>query len=105
MQHEDRQWQEPLPPAAVLGSVKAAVKTGALQVEIDYRYASKIEAVKVYPINDRVAMKFLDGRISYYWRDYSVQLGVYNILQYNYAPMESNLMTMRHFTLGLKGEL
>ncbi len=106
MQHEDRQWQEPLPyRPPVLGSVKASVKTGALQVEIDYRYASKIEAVKVYPINDRVAMKFLDGRISYYWRDYSVQLGVYNILQYNYAPMESNLMPMRHFTLGLKGEL
>ncbi|MBN1542121.1 TonB-dependent receptor [candidate division KSB1 bacterium] len=106
MDHRDRQWDEALPyRPKVLASAKASLKTGAVQVEIDYRYAARIDAVKVYPINDRVPMKFVDGRVSWRWKSYSLQLGINNIFQYNYAPMESNLMPMRHVTIGVKGEL
>ncbi len=49
-------------------------------------------------------MKFWDLRASYEFGRASLMLGVNNLLQYNYAPMESNLMPPRTFTAGLKGE-
>ena len=72
-------------------------------MEADYRYASEIDEVKIYPINDRVPMKFVDLRASYDVGFLTFQVGVENLLQYNYAPMESNLMPMRTFTIGLRG--
>jgi len=43
-------------------------------------------------------------RLSYDWRGLSFKLGALNVGQYNYAPMESNLMPMRTYTVGLQGE-
>ncbi|MCU0646297.1 MAG: hypothetical protein MUC94_18830 [bacterium] len=50
-------------------------------------------------------MKFLDVRLSYEVGRMTMQLGVNNLLQYNYAPMESNLMPMRTFTASILGEI
>ncbi|MDZ7346890.1 MAG: TonB-dependent receptor, partial [candidate division KSB1 bacterium] len=105
MDHEDLKWHEPLtyrPKTLFTG--KASLKIEHLQLQVDYRYASKIDEVKIYPINDRVPMKFWDVRASYDWGAVSLMLGVNNLLQYNYAPMESNLMPPRTFTAGLKGQ-
>jgi len=103
--HKDLIWHEPLTyRPKMLATIKSSIKTGAVMVQVDYRYASKIEAVKIYPINDRVAMKFLDARFSVNVWNLTFQIGAYNILQYNYAPMESNLMPMRTFTASLRGE-
>lgn len=105
MDHEDLKWHEPLtyrPKTLFTG--KASLKIEHLQLQLDYRYASKIDEVKIYPINDRVPMKFWDVRASYDWGAVSLMLGVNNLLQYNYAPMESNLMPPRTFTAGLKGQ-
>ena len=104
MNHKDLKWNEPLTyRPKVLATIKSSLRVGKIYVEADYRYASKIEAVKIYPINDRVPMKFVDARLSYDIGSLSLQLGVNNLLQYNYAPMESNLMPMRTFTAGLRG--
>jgi len=73
--------------------------------EFIYRYASKIDKVKIYPINKRVPMKFIDLRASYDFGPLTFQLGVNNLLNYNYASRESNMEPMRTFTAGLKGEL
>jgi hypothetical protein len=81
------------------------LRIGSVLLQADYRYASKIDEVKIYPINDRVPMKFLDVRVSHDIWNLALQLGVNNLLQYNYAPMETNLMPMRTFTVGLRGEL
>ncbi|MBN1559762.1 hypothetical protein JW998_05900, partial [candidate division KSB1 bacterium] len=83
---------------------KASLKVNHFQIQADYRYASKIDEVKIYPINDRVPMNFFDLRAFYDLRFLTLQLGVNNMLQYNYAPMESNLMAPRTFTAGLKGQ-
>ena len=105
MDHEDLKWHEPLPYRPnVLATLKSSLHYGELQIQVDYRYGSEIDAVKIYPINDRVPMKFLDARIAYEIWKLSFQLGVNNILQYNYAPMESNLMPMRTFTVAVQGE-
>lgn len=106
LDHKDIQWNEPLPyRPKVISTVKAVVKTGGLNLQVNYRYAQKIEEVKIYPINDRVPMHFVDVQTSYDFGPLTFQVGVNNLFQYNYAPMESNLMPMRTFTAGLKGEM
>ncbi len=104
MDHEDLKYHEPLTyRPKLLATIKSSLRLGPAQVQVDYRYASRIEEVKLYPINDRVPMKFLDARLTYELGALSLKLGIDNLLQYNYAPMESNLMPMRTFTLGLQG--
>ena len=104
MDHKDLKYDEPLTyrPKRLI-TVKVSVKFEKLQLQADYRYASRIEEVKIYPINERVPMKFFDIRAFYDFGPVTLQLGVNNLLQYNYAPMESNLMAPRTFTAGLKG--
>ena len=105
MDHEDLKWHEPLTyRPKVIATIKSSLHFRKLQFQADYRYGSKIAEVKIYPINDRVPMKFLDVRIGYDIWDLSFQLGIKNLLQYNYAPMESNLMPMRTFTVAVQGE-
>lgn len=105
MDHKDLKWNEPLPyRPKLLATLKSSFLIGRAQLHVDYRYASRIEAVKLYPINDRVPMKFLDARLSYDLKNLIIQFGVSNLLQYNYAPMESNLMPMRTFTASFQGE-
>ena len=105
MDHQDLNFREPLTyRPKVIGSAKGTLRIGALTAQADYRYASRIEEVKIYPINKRVPMKFVDLRFSYDIGRFGLQVGVNNLFQYNYAPMESNLMPMRTFTAGLKGE-
>ena len=105
MDHKDMEWDEPLTyRPKVIGNIKAQIGTGPVHAEVIYRYAKKIEQVKIYPINDRVPMKFFDARVSCDIWKFKVLLGVINLLQYNYAPRESNLLPMRTFTFGLQGE-
>ncbi|MDZ7295147.1 MAG: TonB-dependent receptor [candidate division KSB1 bacterium] len=104
MDPRDVKWNEPLTyRPKVIGTVKADIRVGRLQGEIDYRYASKIDKVKIYPINQRVPMKFVDLRCGLELGHLTVRAGINNLLQYNYAPMESNLMPMRTFFVGLQG--
>ncbi|MBC7187140.1 MAG: TonB-dependent receptor [Calditrichaeota bacterium] len=104
MDPRDVKWNESLTyRPKVLSTVRADLRVGRLQGEIDYRYASKIDKVKVYPINERVPMKFVDLRFGVELGKVVLRAGVNNLLQYNYAPMESNLMPMRTFFVGLQG--
>ncbi len=106
MEHQNLEWHEPLTyRPKLISSAKMGLRVAKAQIQVEYRYASKIESVKIYPINDRVPMKFWDVRLSYDWRGLSFKFGTLNIGQYNYAPMESNLMPMRTFTIGMQGEL
>jgi len=106
MDHRDLKWDEPLTyRPKLLATVKAELRVGRLQGEVNYRYASKIDRVKVYPINERVPMKFVDLRCGVDFGKIAVRAGVNNLLQYNYAPMESNLMPMRTFFVALQGGL
>lgn len=105
MDHKDLKWAEPLTyRPKTLVTLKSTLRIGLFQAQADYRYASKIQEVKIYPINDRVPMKFFDVRASFDIYNFTLQLGINNLLQYNYAPMESNLMPMRTYWAGLKGE-
>ena len=104
MDHENLKYHEPLTyRPKLLATIKTTLKISPFNFQVDYRYASKIEAVKIYPINERVPMKFLDARVSFDFWYLTFQIGCNNVLNYNYAPMESNLQAPRTFTMGLKG--
>ena len=104
MDHKDLEWNGPLPyRPKIISTFKGILKTGRAHLQLNYRYARKIDEVKIYPINDRVPMHFVDVQSSYDFGPISLVMGVNNLFQYNYAPMESNLMPMRTFTAGLKG--
>ena len=106
LDHENLKYNEPLTyRPKLLVTTKASLKIEDFQIQADYRFASKIDEVKIYPINDRVPMKFFDLRASYDFGPITLQLGVNNLSHYNYAPMESNLMPPRTFTAGLRGQL
>jgi iron complex outermembrane receptor protein len=105
MDHENLRSSEPLPyRPEMIASLKGTLRIKNVQWQLDYRYASRIEAVKVYPINERVPMKIIDTRLLYRYSRFAFHFAVNNLLQYNYAPMESNLLPMRHFVLGVKAE-
>jgi outer membrane receptor for ferrienterochelin and colicins len=106
MHHEDLKWHEPLTyrPGTII-SLKTGVRVGAVTLQIDHRFASRIEAVKLYPINDRVAMKFWEIRMNVQFGKITLKTGVRNLFNYNYAPMESNLMPPRTYVIGLQGEI
>jgi len=104
--HKDLKWNEPLTYRPnTLATIKTSLQFKGARLQVDYRYASKIEAVKIYPINDRVPMKFLDVRLSQEFRAFTFQFAIQNLFNYNYAPMESNLMPMQTFVVGLQGRL
>ncbi|MDZ7725556.1 MAG: hypothetical protein U5R06_22720 [candidate division KSB1 bacterium] len=106
MDHENLQWNEPLTYRPnQLFTAKANLHVGKVYTELLYRYASKIKEVKIYPINERVPMKFVDLQVSYDFGSITLQLGVNNVFNYNYASRESSMEPMRTFTAGLKGTL
>ena len=106
MNHEDLRWHEPLKyrPGTII-TLKTGLRIGQLTLQIDHRYASRIEAVKIYPINDRVSMKFWDIRMNVMIKKITFKTGIRNLFNYNYAPMESNLIPPRTYIIGLQGEI
>ncbi|MFC1569799.1 TonB-dependent receptor domain-containing protein [bacterium] len=106
MDHQDLKWHAPLTYRPnTIATLKTAFRMGIVNFQVDYRYASRIEAVKLYPINERVPMKFWDVRLNVHIKKLTIKTGVKNLFNYNYAPMESNLMPPRTYVIGVQGEI
>jgi outer membrane receptor protein involved in Fe transport len=50
-------------------------------------------------------MKFWDIRMNIQIGKLTLKTGIRNLFNYNYAPMESNLMPPRSYIVGLQGEI
>jgi outer membrane receptor for ferrienterochelin and colicins len=72
---------------------------GEWEAGLDARYASRMDEVKVYPADDRVAQQVLDSRISWRWDRGTITLNVNNLLNYNYVQVERNLAPIRHYMI------
>lgn len=81
-----------------------SVNIGPVGLNADYRYASRIDEVLIYPEDDRVAQKLADVRLSYDWYNYQFSFDVDNIFNYNYVPVERNIAPIRKFMLTLSGK-
>ena len=99
---EDRELDEPLPYRS-RHNLKAAIdiRGPAYLIGIDYIYRSRVEEVKVYPDDERVAIKVLDLRggvaVGRAW----LSIKVANLLNYNATQVERNLEPIRSISFTL----
>ncbi len=75
------------------------------ELGLDYRHISRLERVKVYPNDDRVAQKIWDARISTNVLGFQAAFNINNLLQYNYLQIERNMAPVRNFVLTLSREI
>ncbi len=76
---------------------------GPIEVSADYRYISRLETVKLYPNDDRVAQKTLDMHVTWKYANWSLGAHVNNVLNHNHTQMERTLMPIRHYAMTLRG--
>lgn len=72
---------------------------GPFRVGVDYRYVSRLERVKVYPRDQRVAQKVADLRLGYRLLGTDISFDIGNLFNYNYTQVERTLMPIRHYTM------
>lgn len=77
----------------------------AFTVGGDFRYASRVERVKVYPNEDRVAQYVVDANCGVEAGRFRVLAKVENLLQYNYTEVERTLAPIRSFTVTVLSSL
>ncbi len=68
---------------------------------VDYRYISRLEKVKVYPKDERVAQQVWDSRLSAKVAGATISFNINNLFQYNYLQIERNIAPMRHYVLSI----
>lgn len=78
---------------------------GPVEFSADYRYVSRLETVKLYPNEDRVAQKTLDLHLSWNYRGWSLGTHINNALNHNHTQMERTIQPIRHYQLTLRGTI
>lgn len=76
-------------------------KFSLFEIGLDYLYVARLEKVKVYPGDDRVAQKTLNGRLSCTLGRYIINANVNNALNHNHTQMERTLLPIRNYVLSL----
>jgi len=72
---------------------------------VDFRYISKLDTVKVYPNDDRVAQKIFDARVSAKLLGFNFAFNLNNLFQYHYWQIERNLGPPRNYVFTVSREL
>lgn len=105
LKHEDLATGEPLTyrPRAI-AYLNPSIHFHRWELHADYRYASRIEKVKLYQYDDRVPQKVWNFRFIYHVANIDLQLAVNNALDYYYTQIERTMGEIRNFTFGITGE-
>jgi len=105
MDHEDLTTHQPLTyRPKVIGYLNPSLRFGAWEFHADYRYASRIEAVKLYQYDDRVPQRVWNFRLIYHLGNIDLQVAANNALDYYYTQIERTMGEIRNFTVGITGE-
>lgn len=75
------------------------------ELGVDYRHYDRIEVVKVYPGDPRVAQKVLDARVSWKQPAYSISLNLNNALNHMHTQVERTILPIRHLVLTFKRKI
>ncbi len=86
--------------------VGSSLKLGNFEFQADYKYASKQERYLFPPETGHqfVPQKVLDARVFYYWKKFTLIVGVNNIFNYAYTLRDKFLEENRNFVAGLTAE-
>lgn len=77
---------------------------GAWEVQADYRYASRMEVVKLFRYDERVPQKVWSFRLVWHLGNLQVHVAVNNALDYYYTQIERTMGEIRNFAVGFSGE-
>lgn len=72
---------------------------------LDYRHYDRLDEVKVYPNDPRVAQKVLDVRVTWNQSRYSVSLNLNNALNHMHTMVERTILPVRHLVLTVKWKI
>lgn len=84
-----------------LFTLSSTFSYGMFDIGADYRYVSRLEKVKVYPTDDRVAQNVLNGRLAIHIAQYTMTANINNVFNQNYTQMERTIRPIRHIVLTL----
>ncbi len=106
LDHQDLKYHLPLAyRPRRLAIVSPWLRVGAFELNADYRYASRVERVQLFPLDPRVPIKVLDVRLLLHLGRFTLQLAANNALAYYYTFIERNMGEVRNFSLTLFGNL
>lgn len=88
-----------------IAQINPSVHVGPIELRADYRFASRIERVEIYTLDQRVAQHELNLRLWYRLKNFALAIGSNNVLNYNYTQVERNLGEIRNFMISLDGKL
>ncbi|MFQ5708217.1 MAG: TonB-dependent receptor domain-containing protein [bacterium] len=88
-----------------LAQVNPSAHIGPIELRADYRFASRLESVEIYPQDQRVGQHELNLRLLYHLKTLTFVAGANNVLNYNYTQVERNLGEIRNFVFALQGQL
>ncbi len=78
---------------------------GPFEISADYRYIARLDNVKLYPYEDRVAQKNLDLHLTWHYHSWSLGGHINNARNHNHTQMERTLQPIRHYVLTLRGTI
>ncbi|HNW58622.1 MAG TPA: TonB-dependent receptor [bacterium] len=78
---------------------------GPVEASADYRYVARLDKVKLYPLEDRVAQKTLDLHLTWHYRQWSLGGHVNNARNHAHTQMERTLQPIRNYMLTLSGTI
>ncbi len=87
-----------------IGHLMPTFCLGAWELQAEYRYASRIEAVKLFQYDERVPQKVWNFRLIRHLGPFDVEASVNNALDYYYTQIERTMGEIRSFSLGIRGE-
>ncbi|MDW7678961.1 MAG: TonB-dependent receptor, partial [bacterium] len=88
----------------VIAFIHPSIHLGQWQAHAEFRYASKIEAVKLFYYDDRVPQKVWNFRLIYHFLNYDFQVAINNAFDYYYTQIERNMAEIRNFSVGMTAE-
>ena len=82
-----------------LFTVNGTYAFSRFSIGADFRYVSKIQAVRIFPDDPRVEQRVLNLRAGAQFKPITLTLNAYNALQWNYTQVERTLEPIRSFAL------
>jgi len=105
LDHEDVSTGKPLTyRPKVIAFFNPSLHFHSWEFHVDYRYASRIEAVKLFQYDDRVPQKVWNFRLIYHLANIDFQVAFNNALDYYYTEIERTMGEVRNFTISMIGE-
>ncbi len=89
----------------LIGQISPTLIWKGITLEADYRYMNRLDRVAVYPLDERVAMHYLELRLNSTYKNWLFQVMLRNALNYNYTVSERVLGEIRNFAFSVKYEL